>query len=163
APQELPWVSMSRKQAPRRLCYQRRRGARYGTQTRRDSMCAAALTPCERTAVGGVRGSNPLHQRATSKRITRWKVERGARRNYRLLGRRLAEANQDLYRNGTNGRGLIHVLAGGTHRLITKAGQLAPIIVDNLILQITKDGKVTGDLPPATHLNAMLSSETFLA
>src|SRR5262249_2444686 len=96
-------------------------------------------------------------------RITRWKVERGARHNYRLLGRRLAEANQDLYRNGTNGRGLIHVLAGGMHRLITKAGQLAPIIVDNVVLQITKDGKVTGDLPPAMHLNAMLSSEAFLA
>jgi hypothetical protein len=54
------------------------------------------------------------------------------------------------------------VLAGGVQRLITKAAHLAPIIVDNLVLQITKEGKVTGELPTAMHLNAMLCSEAFL-
>jgi hypothetical protein len=89
-------------------------------------------------------------------------VERGARRNYRLLGRRLAEADNQLYRNGANRQGLIQVLADGDYRLVIRAGQLAPIIVDNLMLQITNEGKIKGELPTMTHLNAMLSSEAFL-
>jgi hypothetical protein len=89
-------------------------------------------------------------------------VERGARRNYRLLGRRLAEANRHLYRQGAHGHGLIHVLATGHHRLITRAAHLAPVLVDTLTIQVTKEGKVMGELPSATHLNAMLRSETFL-
>jgi hypothetical protein len=104
----------------------------------------------------------PFHQRRVRSRIFRWKVERGARRNYLLLGRHLAEANRCLYRHGTGGQGLIQVVATGDHRLITRAAQLAPIIVDSLTLQVTKEGKITGELPAATHLNAMLSSETFL-
>jgi hypothetical protein len=89
-------------------------------------------------------------------------VELGARRNYRLLGRRLADANKGLYRNGTSGKGLIHVLATGDIRHITRGAQLAPIIVDSIALQVTKEGKVMGELPTAMHLNAMLFAETFL-
>jgi hypothetical protein len=89
-------------------------------------------------------------------------VERGARRNYRLVGRCLAKANKHLYRNRANGQGLIQVSATGDHRLITKAAHLAPIIVDSLTLQVTKEGKIVGELPAVTHLNAMLASETFL-
>jgi hypothetical protein len=89
-------------------------------------------------------------------------MERGARANYRLLGQRLAEANPCLYRHGATGQGLIYVAATGDQRIIAKGGQLAPIIVDSLTLQVTKEGKLMGELPAAMHLNAMLASETFL-
>jgi hypothetical protein len=105
---------------------------------------------------------DPLPQGGVRGRIFRWKVERGAKRNYQLLGRRLAEVNRCLYRHRSNGQGLIQLLAGGEHRLITRAAQLAPIIVDSLTLQVTKEGQVTGELPTAMHLNAMLASESFL-
>jgi len=112
--------------------------------------------------VEGVRGSNPLRLESQNNRTLRWHVERGARHNYRLLGRHLSRANRNLFRNGRTGKGLVHVLGDGTHRFITKAGQLAPIVVDALSIQVVKDGTIKGDLPPTTHLNAMLASETFL-
>jgi hypothetical protein len=111
--------------------------------------------------VRGVRGVVPFQQERHTPRIS-WKVERGARRNYKLLGRGLAEANKGLYRNGINGKGLIHIRANGDVQHITKAAQLAPIIVDSVSLQVTKEGKVVGELPAAMHLNAMLSAEIFL-
>jgi hypothetical protein len=111
--------------------------------------------------VGGVTGVIPLHQKRRTQKMN-WKIELGARRNYRLLGMCLAELNKGLYRISTSGKGLIHVLASGDVRHITKGAQLAPIIVDTLILQVTKEGKVMGELPTAAHLNAMLSAETFL-
>jgi hypothetical protein len=92
-----------------------------------------------------------------------WKVERGAQRNYRLLGRRLAEAHDRLYRNGAQGNGLIRVQAAGATRLIQRAADLVPLLVDTLTIQVTKEGKVVGDLPAAVHLNAMLRSEAFLS
>jgi hypothetical protein len=89
-------------------------------------------------------------------------VERGARANYRLLGKRLAAANQRVYRSGARGQGLIQVFATGEYRLITRAAHLAPLIVDSLPLQVTKEGKIKSDMPAAVHLNAMLASEVFL-
>jgi len=115
----------------------------------------------DQKAVWAVRGVIPIRQERGSK-IVNWKVERGARRNYRLLGRRLAQANDLLYRNGIDGHGLIQVSANGDSRLITKAGQFAPVIVDSLTMKVTKESKLVSELPPATHLNAMLRSEAFL-
>jgi hypothetical protein len=57
---------------------------------------------------------------------------------------------------------LIHVSGNGTCRLITKASQLAPIIVDTLTMRVMKEGKVVSELPTAAHLNAMLYTEAFL-
>ena len=91
-----------------------------------------------------------------------WKVEPGAKKNYRRLGERLAN-NDDLYRNGSDGLGLIQVLPNGKTRLITKGSQLAPILADRVSMVVTKDGKVTSETPQATHLNAMLRSEVFLS
>jgi len=45
--------------------------------------------------VAGVTGVIPLHQKRRIHKMN-WKVEMGARRNYRLLGMRLAEANKGL-------------------------------------------------------------------
>lgn len=90
-----------------------------------------------------------------------WRVECGARRNYRRLGRRLAQ-RPDLFRNRAGSHGLLHVGADGEVRPIVKGTQLAPIIVDTLVLRVERDGKTVGELPAATHLNAMLRSACFL-
>src|ERR1035438_3418439 len=68
-------------------------------------------------AVGGVD-----HQQ---KAVICWKVERGARRNYSLVGRRFAGSAANLFRNGSHGQGLLHVLPNGTCRLINKGALLA--------------------------------------
>jgi hypothetical protein len=91
-----------------------------------------------------------------------WEIEHGARRNYSHLGEQLAARNTALFRNGSNGHGLIHVLANGDQRFITKASQFAPLIVDTFTLKVMKKGEVHSELPQACHLNAMLNSEAFL-
>ena len=90
-----------------------------------------------------------------------WRMECGARRNYRRLGRRLAQ-RPDLFRNRAGDHGLLQVGADGTVRSIVKGAQLAPVIVDALVLRVERDGKTVGELPAATHLNAMLRSRCFL-
>ena len=107
-----------------------------------------------------VGGRNGLQPHTESKFV--WKVELGAKKNYAHLGERLAY-NDDLYRNGSDGLGLIQVLPNGKTRLITKGSQLAPILADRVSMVVTKDGKVTSETPQATHLNAMLRSEVFLS
>jgi hypothetical protein len=91
-----------------------------------------------------------------------WKVERGARRNFARFGHALSLSNPKLFRRD-EGDGLLLVLPSGETRLITKGTQLAPVIVDSLHMKVTKEGKVTGELPPAGHLSAMLASEEFLS
>ncbi len=113
------------------------------------------------TNVRGVGGVAGLPQKKAT-RIVTWAVEEGARRNYRRLGKQLARRNRSLFRNTSEGHGLIEVLANGTCRLITKASQLAPVIVDTLTMRVVKEGKVVSELPTAVHLNAMLHSEAFL-
>src|SRR5208337_899206 len=51
-----------------------------------------------------------------------WKVELGAKKNYGRLGERLARCD-DLYRNRSNGLGLIQVLPSGKTRLINRASE----------------------------------------
>ena len=91
-----------------------------------------------------------------------WKVELGAKKNYGRLGERLARCD-DLYRNRSNGLGLIQVLPNGKTRLINKASELAPVLADRISMVVTKDGKVTSEMPQAGHLNAMPRSEVFLS
>ena len=76
---------------------------------------AIAIRPesaTEERTVSGCGGVIPPRQKKHNK-IVNWKVERGARRNYRLLGRRLAEASDRLYRNRADGQGLIQVSSNG--------------------------------------------------
>jgi hypothetical protein len=111
--------------------------------------------------VRGVRGVIPLRQENQAQIVT-WKVERGARHNYRRLGKHLARRNPSLFRNTAEGHGLIQVAANGACRLLTKASQLAPVIVDTLTMKVMKEGKVVSELPTAAHLCAMLHAEAFL-
>jgi hypothetical protein len=118
-------------------------------------------------AVVGAEGRTPLHlgvdQNDGGNTDTLvWEVGSTARSNYRHVGRRLAEC-LDLYRNGTEGRGLIQVTPSGQTRLLRTAADLAPLLADRLPIRVTKDGNTTGDIPSAPHLNAMLRSETFLS
>jgi hypothetical protein len=103
-------------------------------------------------------GCNPLRPN-TEKLI--WKIESGARRNYRRLGDRLAQFD-DLYRNKGDGLGLIQVLPSGKTRMITRGAELAPILADKVSMVVTKNGKVTSETPQNVHLCAMLRSEVFL-
>jgi hypothetical protein len=91
-----------------------------------------------------------------------WRVEDGARRNYDRLGAELAARGAPLYRNQTDGHGLLLAPPGGKARLITRATQLAPVLVDLLPLEVRKEGKAVGEFPAAAALNAMLCSEQFL-
>jgi hypothetical protein len=107
-----------------------------------------------------VGGRNGLQPHTEGKFI--WKVELGAKKNYARLGERLARCD-DLYRNGSNGLGLIQVLPTGKTRLVMKASELAPVLADRICMVVTKEGKITSEMPQATHLNAMLRSEVFLS
>lgn len=91
-----------------------------------------------------------------------WLAELGAGKNYRRLGKKLAATNTNLYRNGSEGLGLVQVLSSGVTRAIRKGPELAPLLVDTLSMRVVKGGKPKGDLPPANHLNALLRSEKFL-
>lgn len=117
------------------------------------------------TGVRGVRGCKPSTEEETPTTETddlfTWDVGNGARKNYSLLGERLS-AFPDLFRNGEEGFGLIQVLPSGQTRQITKAAELAPLIADRLNLVVVKNGRTTGDMPPAQHLNALLRSDVFL-
>jgi len=124
----------------------------------RDS-CDAQDSRATADAVSSVRGCIPLQQEAKAKVFT-WVVEKGAAANYRSLGKLLA-ASGDLFRH-QDGHALVQVLRNCKTRLISKGGQLAPVIVDRIKMVVTKDGKVTSELPTAAHLNAMLRSEKFL-
>ena len=76
-----------------------------------------------------VGGRNGLQPHTEGKFV--WKVELGAKKNYGRLGERLARCD-DLYRNRSNGLGLIQVLPNGKTRLINKASELAPVLADRI-------------------------------
>jgi hypothetical protein len=89
-------------------------------------------------------------------------IELGARKNFGRLAERLARCN-DIFRNGSDGLGLIQVLPNGQTRLIKKGSDLAPVLADRVSMVVRKEGKVTSEMPQARHLDAMLRSEVFLS
>ncbi|HUE74866.1 MAG TPA: hypothetical protein VMP01_28625 [Pirellulaceae bacterium] len=106
--------------------------------------------------VVGVGSIDPLQSRS---RFT-WIVDHGAAYNYRRLGELLAKGG-DLYRNGER-HGLILALPSGETRLLIRAKDLLPVIVDRVRMRVVKEGKLQRETPTAEHLGAMLASETFL-
>lgn len=82
--------------------------------------------------------------------------------NYDKLGARLADFGDDLFRRPQYGEGLILLLPSKKTANITKAADLAPVIVDRVRVRVLKDGKPKGGQIAAAHLNAMLRSDTFL-
>lgn len=108
--------------------------------------------------VMGVGGVTPRRKKPSYE----WIVDQGARANYRGLGKRLSKANRCLFRNGEYGDGLVHVLPNNETKLIRKAADLAPVIVDSLRMRVLKNNKVASELPNQNHLNGLLRSEVFL-
>ena len=90
-----------------------------------------------------------------------WNEDEIAAINYAALGQRLA-ASGDLFRNPAHCGGLLHLFPDGKYLTVTKGGQLAPIIVDRVPVQVKKGGKKKGSKIDASHLNAMPRSRYFL-
>ena len=111
---------------------------------------------CSSEAVGGRNGSPKEEDKYV------WEVDDGAFKNYERFGRRMATC-PDLFRNGTEGYGLVLVLPSGKTQLLTRASEFAPRIADRVPMVVHKDGKIVSELPKAEHLNAMLRSERFLS
>src|SRR5438067_13479172 len=57
-----------------------------------------------------------------------WRVEQGAKHNYRRLAERLANCD-DLFRHKSHELGLMQILPDGRTRLISKGADLAPVNV----------------------------------
>ena len=80
--------------------------------------------------------------------------------NAGLLGEALANVHPNLYRTP---QGLIEGIPEENKvRVIDSARKLAPILIDNLDIQVKRGGKIVGDLPPERSLNALLESNEFL-
>src|SRR5262245_26883622 len=83
-----------------------------GQMNRKSKLATAPTCPKDQIpileAVRGVGGVVPFPQKKSAQIFT-WKVQLGARLNYRRLGKHLARRNGSLYRNGSHGSGLIHV------------------------------------------------------
>lgn len=133
--------------------------------TRNGRLHLARILPEEQPTVRGCNGSQQDEKEAKNSEDERerfvWHVEKGAPRNYRMVGKLLA-ARGDLNRHHSHGLALVQVLPDGKPRLLTKASHLAPVIVDRIKLVVKKDNKVVSDMLTAAHLNAMLRSEAFL-
>ena len=88
-----------------------------------------------------------------------WQMEDGLDKNFRQLGQLLASLNLQLYRNPDGGLLLIDT---NQARPITSARELAPLLIDNVRIAVTKNGKYTSEKPADGVLNNMLSSRSFL-
>jgi hypothetical protein len=119
-----------------------------------------AVDHTELAAVGGRKGF--LQEERQGSKMLVWKVEKGSRRDFRRLGRRLSLSG-DLFRDGGSGPGLIQVLDDGTTRRITRAGELTPLIADRIPTRVEKDGRVVSEMPVAAVLNTALRSGVFLS
>ena len=107
--------------------------------------------------VGGVAPS-PIENQ---KPFCDWQIEKGADYNYRLLGKLLADLG-DLYRGQEDETGLMLLRPSGKIRHINRGKDLISVIVDRIRMQVTKEGKVTRELPTQIHFDTMLHTEVFL-
>lgn len=91
-----------------------------------------------------------------------WNEDFPVAETYRAFGTLLAES-RDLYRNGSNGHGLIVAPGtGGPPRVVVKGADLAPAIVDRVNVRVVRGGELKGNRIPTAHLNTMLAAEAFL-
>jgi hypothetical protein len=109
---------------------------------------------------GGVGGVAPVPIEDEKPKCD-WPVEDGADKNYRNLGEILA-ASGDLFRGDEDETGLILLRPSGKHRRIIRGKDLIPVVVDRIKVEVTKEGKVTRELPTQNHFDTMLCTEEFL-
>jgi hypothetical protein len=89
-----------------------------------------------------------------------WDEGTAAADNYSHLGGLLA-ADGDIFRQSDSG--LMVVSFDGSTKLIGKAADLAPLIVDRIDLSIFLGDKPKGPMLSTTHQNAMLRSDAFMS
>jgi len=88
-----------------------------------------------------------------------WQMERGLDRNFHQLGKLLASLELELFR--TRESGMLFVDDNKVHH-INSAKDLAPLLIDNVRIAVTKNGKYTGEKPSDSILGNMLRSRSFL-
>jgi len=86
-------------------------------------------------------------------------MEAGLDRNFHQVGKLLASLNLQLYQHRDGGLLLVE---GVQARHITSAKELAPLLIDNVRIAVTKNGKYQGEKPSDSVLTNMLSSRSFL-
>jgi len=109
---------------------------------------------------GGVGGVAPVPIEDEKPKCD-WPVEDGADKNYRNLGEILA-ASGDLFRGKEDETGLILLRPSGKVLSVQKGKELVPVVVDRIRVEVTKEGKVTRELPTQNHFDTMLCTEEFL-
>lgn len=88
-----------------------------------------------------------------------WKMEAGLDKNFFLVGKLLSQLPLQLFQHPDGGLILVE---DGRPRRITSAKELAPLLIDNIRIAVTKNDKYHGERVPDSVLNNMLASRTFL-
>lgn len=88
-----------------------------------------------------------------------WQMEAGLDRNFQQVGKLLASLGLPLYRHPDGG---LMMIESHQAQRITSAKELAPLLIDNIRIAVTKKGKYTSEKPADGVLNNMLSSRSFL-
>ena len=86
-------------------------------------------------------------------------MEAGLDHNFREIGKLLASLVPQIYRHPDSGLLLVE---DDSPRRIASAKELAPLVIDNIRISVTKKGKYQGEKPSDAILNNMLSSRNFL-
>jgi hypothetical protein len=90
-----------------------------------------------------------------------WDMNDGLYRNFDRLGQLLASLpGLQLYQT-TENDGLIHVASDKVRRIAT-AKELAPLLIDNVVIAVIKNGKYHGDRVSEATLGNMLHATSFL-
>lgn len=118
--------------------------------------------PAPSGVVGGCSGppQGMLNSQSSLETVV-WSDSVPVRENYEVLGKALNKS-PDLYRNGSDGCGLIRVLPSGEAEHISTGKGLAPLVADRVDVTIITGEKAKRDLPPEKHLNGVLRSDAFL-
>jgi len=112
-------------------------------------------TPSTRVAVEGVEAVEGQSRKPKFE----WQMEAGLDRNFQKVGKLLADLILKLYRHPEGG---LMMIDGNQAVRITSAKGLAPLLIDNIRISVSKNGKYVGEKPADGVLNNMLSSKSFL-
>jgi hypothetical protein len=88
-----------------------------------------------------------------------WQMEDGLDHNFREIGELLSSLVPQIYRHPDDGLLLVE---DDRPRRISSAKEMAPFLIDNIRISVTKNGKYQSEKPSDTILNNMLSSRSFL-
>ena len=93
--------------------------------------------------------------------IYTWDMNEGLYKNFDQLGQLLASLPDLRLFQTAEGDGLIHVASDRVRR-IAKAKELVPLLIDNVVIPVIKNGKYHGDRVSQVTLGNMLHANSFL-